>query len=127
MLTARRILLDASARRFRAKKIHMRVVAAIRWANARNSILQGQKQHAGHAAALQQADNNLRAVSLDWVEGISYPLYAIAANSDPIQELQSVTDAKAAHDLRTKDWHAGHWLAEDPSLTVLQHWITTQT
>ncbi|KAI4135237.1 MAG: hypothetical protein LQ347_000844 [Umbilicaria vellea] len=56
-----RVMLDASARRFQAQKIYLRAVAAVRWANARNAILQGQMAHSGNAAALQQADNNLRA------------------------------------------------------------------
>lgn len=57
-----RVLLDASARRFQAQKIYLRAVAAARWVNMRNGILQGQRRHAGHTAALQQADNALRAV-----------------------------------------------------------------
>lgn len=57
-----RVLLDASARRFQAQRIYLRNVAAARWVNMRNGILQGQRRHAGHTAALQQADNALRAV-----------------------------------------------------------------
>ena len=55
-------MLDASARRFRVQKIYLRAVAAMRWINTRRQILQGQKPHAGHTAALQQAENALRAV-----------------------------------------------------------------
>ena len=58
-----RVLLDASARRFRAQKIYLQVVAATRWVNSRNTILQGQRAHAGHLMALQQADTALRTVS----------------------------------------------------------------
>lgn len=60
-----RVMLDASARRFQAQKIYLRAVAAVRWANSRNAILQGQMPHSGNAVALQQADDNLRAVSFD--------------------------------------------------------------
>ena len=60
---AARILIDASARRFRAQKIYLRAVAAMRWVQARNQILQGQQPHAGHAAALQRVENALAAVS----------------------------------------------------------------
>lgn len=56
------ILLDASARRFRVQKIYLRAVAAVRWVNNHNSILRGQKPNASHTAALQQAENALRAV-----------------------------------------------------------------
>ena len=59
------VMLDASARRFQAQKIYLRAVAAVRWVNSRNTILQGQRPHAGNAAALRQADTNLRAVRLE--------------------------------------------------------------
>lgn len=62
-LLSLRILLDASARRFQAKKIYMRMVAAARWVNLRSGILQGQTRHAGHTAALRQADQALQQVS----------------------------------------------------------------
>lgn len=62
-LLSLRILLDASARRFQAKKIYMRMVAAARWVNMRSGILQGQTRHAGHTAALRQADQALQQVS----------------------------------------------------------------
>lgn len=57
-----RILLDASARRFQAQKIYLRAAAVIRWVNARNAILRGQKPTNGNAAAVQQLDRNLRLV-----------------------------------------------------------------
>lgn len=62
--SSKSILLDASARRFRVQKIYVRAVAAARWINARNQILQGQKPNASHVAALQLAENKLRAVGL---------------------------------------------------------------
>ncbi|MCJ1265731.1 hypothetical protein MMC22_005611 [Lobaria immixta] len=94
-----RVLLDASARRFQAQKIYLRAVAAARWVNMRNGILQGQRRHAGHMAALQQADNALRA------------------------ELATISDERIVSDLRTKDWQAAHWLQEDPPLASLLAWI----
>lgn len=57
-----RIIIDASARRFQAKKIYLRAVAAIRWSNTRNAILQGGPLHPGHRAQLQQVDIALRNV-----------------------------------------------------------------
>ncbi|MCJ1470823.1 hypothetical protein MMC07_009470 [Pseudocyphellaria aurata] len=94
-----RVLLDASARRFQAQKIYLQAVAAARWVNMRVGILQGQRRHAGHTAALQQADNALRA------------------------ELAAITNERIVNDLRTKDWQAGHWLQEDPSLQAILAWI----
>lgn len=62
LLTKLRIIIDASARRFQAKKIYLRAVAAIRWSNTRNAILQGEPLHQGRTAQLQQANNALRNV-----------------------------------------------------------------
>ena len=58
-----RILLDASVRRFQAKKIHLRALAAMRWVNGRYALLQGQKPHQSHTAALQRLDLALRTAS----------------------------------------------------------------
>nr|POF01254.1 hypothetical protein CFP56_21202 [Quercus suber] len=57
----RRILTDAAVRRFKAQKLYLQVTAALRWVNSRTAILQGQRPHAGHAPALQQIRNTLRA------------------------------------------------------------------
>ncbi|KAL8726306.1 MAG: hypothetical protein Q9181_006105 [Wetmoreana brouardii] len=46
-----RIIVDASARRFQAKKIYLRAVAAVRWSNARSALLQAGTPQ---AAQLQQ-------------------------------------------------------------------------
>ncbi|KAI4257336.1 MAG: hypothetical protein LQ352_001686 [Teloschistes flavicans] len=62
VLTKFRIIVDASARRFQARKIYLRAVAAVRWSNARSAILQG-TPHAAQATQLQQTSNNLRIVS----------------------------------------------------------------
>ncbi|MCJ1407243.1 hypothetical protein MMC19_001314 [Ptychographa xylographoides] len=97
-----RILVDASARRFRVQKIYLKAVAAMRWVSTRTAILRGQKPNANHRAALQQAENALRA------------------------ELASITDERIVNELRQKDWSAGHYLAEDPSLATLQSWIRSQ-
>jgi hypothetical protein len=56
------VLLDASARRFQAKKIHLRALAAMRWVNGRHAVLQGQNPHQGHTVALQRTDQALRTV-----------------------------------------------------------------
>jgi len=92
----RRIIADAAVRRFKAQKIYLRATAALRWINARNQVLQGQRPHAGHAATLQQIRNTL---SL---------------------ELAAITDARVDATLRQNDTAAGKWLAEDPSLVMIQ-------
>ena len=58
------IIMDAAARRHAAQKIYLRATAALRWVNSRNAVLRGQTAHAGHAPALNQIRNTLRAVSL---------------------------------------------------------------
>ena len=58
------VIVDGSARRFQAQKIYLRAMAAMKWVNRRNAILQGRKPTNGNIALLQQTDNTLRAVSL---------------------------------------------------------------
>lgn len=41
----------------------MRALAALRWINSRNTVLQGQSGHSGLTAQLQAVDNQLRTVS----------------------------------------------------------------
>ena len=62
IFTQYRVLLDASARRFQAKKIYLRAVAAIRWSNARNTISQSQASQQTKMAQYQQTTNALRSV-----------------------------------------------------------------
>ncbi|KAI4120462.1 MAG: hypothetical protein LQ338_007005 [Usnochroma carphineum] len=94
-----RIIIDASARRFQAKKIYLRAVAAVRWSNTRNAILQGEQPDQGHAAQLQQANSTLRT------------------------ELASITDARIINEFRTADTRAGYWLQDDPSRATILDWI----
>lgn len=121
-LLSLRILLDASARRFQAKKIYMRMVAAARWANMRSGILQGQKRCAGYTAALRQADQALHEVCdhtpvrSNWKKWAKFQFNAS-------QELATITDERIVNELRTKDWQAGHWLQEDPPLQTVLNWI----
>ncbi|KAL9585603.1 MAG: hypothetical protein Q9212_001425 [Teloschistes hypoglaucus] len=96
-----RIIIDASARRFQAKKIYLRAVAAVRWSNARNAILQG-TPHAAQATQLQQTNNSLRI------------------------ELAAVTDARIINDFRQADTQAGYWLVDDPLLATILNWIRSQ-
>ncbi|KAI4205224.1 MAG: hypothetical protein LQ350_000546 [Teloschistes chrysophthalmus] len=100
-LTKFRIIVDASARRFQAKKIYLRAVAAVRWSNARNAILQG-TPHAAQATQQQQTNNNLRI------------------------ELAAVTDARIINDFRQADTQAGYWLVDDPPLATILNWIRSQ-
>lgn len=109
-------MLDASARRFQAQRIFLRATAALRWVNSRDAILQGQKPHAGHAPALQAADNDLRAVSTP-------PQNARVEADARVKELSTITDDRVVDDLRTADYQAGHWLQEDPPLYTLLSWI----
>lgn len=95
-----RILLDASARRFQAQKIYLRAAAAIRWANTRNTILQGHRPSNGSLTALlQSVDRTLRT------------------------ELGQITDERIVTDFRRADTAAGHYLSEDPPLSSILSWI----
>ncbi|MCJ1445774.1 MAG: hypothetical protein MMC23_006279 [Stictis urceolatum] len=96
-----RILLDASARRFRAQRIYLRASAAVRWVNRRRQILNGQASSPSHAQALRQVDNTLRA------------------------EIATVTDARVYNELRARDQAAGHWLGEMTDLNTLLAYIRT--
>ncbi|KAL8641192.1 MAG: hypothetical protein Q9228_001973 [Teloschistes exilis] len=110
-----RIILDASARRFQAKKIYLRAVAAVRWSNARTAILQG-TPHAAQATQLQQTNNNLRIVS---AIAATVGLTSLTA----FKELAAVTDARIVNDFRQADTQAGYWLVDDPPLATILNWI----
>ena len=58
-----RVILDASARRFQAHRIYLRVAAARRWAINRQNILRGQQPGSQHAAQLKTVSNTFRQVS----------------------------------------------------------------
>ncbi|KAL8783094.1 MAG: hypothetical protein Q9213_004851 [Squamulea squamosa] len=94
-----RIILDASARRFQSKKIYLRAVAAVRWSNARNSILQSGRPLQQQTVSLQQVNTNLRT------------------------ELAAVTDARIFNEFRQTDSQAGYWLQDDPPLATILNWI----
>lgn len=61
--TSHRVITDASVRRFRCQRAYLRALAALRWVNGRNAILQGRTQLSGHTAQLQALDLQLRTVS----------------------------------------------------------------
>ncbi|KAL5366485.1 hypothetical protein BJX96DRAFT_35443 [Aspergillus floccosus] len=94
-----RVILDASARRFRAHRIYLRAAAARRWAIHRENILRGGRPGPQHTAQLKAVDNTLR------------------------QELSQFTDQYAVSDLRAADVRARHWLDDDPSLPTILGWI----
>ncbi|KAL2014232.1 hypothetical protein VTN00DRAFT_1757 [Thermoascus crustaceus] len=98
-----RIILDSSARRFQAHKIYLRIAAVRRWAINRAHVLRGQKPDACHAPRLQSANDLLR------------------------EELANVTDQYVVSDLRAADIRAGHWLDEDPSLSIILSYIRSQS
>jgi uncharacterized protein HemX len=56
------IIVDAAVRRFQCQRAYLRANAGLRWMNARQSILRGQKPDASHLGALQQIDATLRNV-----------------------------------------------------------------
>ncbi|KAE8382620.1 hypothetical protein BDV26DRAFT_305660 [Aspergillus bertholletiae] len=95
----RRVILDGSARRFRAHKIYLRAAAGRRWSINRQNILRGQRPDQRHAPQLKLIDDTFR------------------------QELAQVTDQHVVADLRAADMRAGHWLDDDPSLSVMLSWI----
>ncbi|KAL1964062.1 hypothetical protein VTN77DRAFT_7480 [Rasamsonia byssochlamydoides] len=97
----RRIIIDASARRFQAHKIYLRVAAVRRWQINRSNVLRGPKSD--DAARLREIDAILQS------------------------ELASITDQFVVSDLRAADARAGHWLDEDPTLDVVLNWIRSQT
>ena len=115
-----RVLIDASARRFQAKKIYLRALAAMRWVNGRYAVLQGQKPHQGHTAALQRLDLTLGTVSRI-VFGQEREL--LTRHS---QELAAVTNERVFNDLRRVDQQAGYYLQDDPSLQRILSSISSQ-
>ncbi|OCL10467.1 hypothetical protein AOQ84DRAFT_374888 [Glonium stellatum] len=98
----RSIILDACVRRFQCQKAYLRTHAALRWINSRNSILRGQKAHAGHFAQLQEVDNKLQ------------------------MELAGITDEHIEYTLRSQDIEEGRWLVEDPTLATIQQILASR-
>ncbi|EEH04843.1 conserved hypothetical protein [Histoplasma capsulatum var. duboisii H88] len=97
-----RVIVDASARRFQAHKIYLRMAAASRWVLRRNQILQGQKMSAQHVSGLRSASEALHT------------------------ELVAITDSVVVNDLRSADVRAGYWLVDDPPLSTILNWIRSQ-
>ncbi|KAK2749316.1 hypothetical protein FQN55_003642 [Onygenales sp. PD_40] len=97
-----RVILDASARRFQAHKIYLRMAAARRWVMNRAQVLQGQKPGARHADSLHAVSEALRS------------------------DLAGVTDNHVVNDLRSADVRASHWLNDDPPLSTILNWIRSQ-
>ncbi|KAB8226563.1 hypothetical protein BDV33DRAFT_197558 [Aspergillus novoparasiticus] len=95
----KRTILDASARRFQAHRIYLRVAVARRWVIARQDILRGARPGVQHTASLNAVSNTFR------------------------QEMARVTDQYAVDDLRAADTRAGYWTEEDPSLSEILDWI----
>lgn len=112
-----RIILDASARRFQSKKIYLRAVAAVRWSNARNAILQSGKPLQQQAVLLQQATANLHTVGADFA---CVPTVADVVLS---KELAAVTDTRIFNEFWQTDAEAGYWLQEDPPLATILDWL----
>lgn len=113
-----RVLIDASARRFKTHKIFLRAAAAMRWMSRRNQILQGQKPNQGHDQALQQARNTL--------ELVGYQSYLRVRKKGELtveQELNAITNQRVFHELSAKDVAAGHWTAEMPDLNILRAYV----
>lgn len=89
-----RVMLDASARRFQAYKIHLRAMAAMRWMQRWNQAAGGQPTI---KPAIQRAsDQQFR------------------------QEFINVTDQRVFSQLRNNDTAKGSWVVEDPTLQRIQ-------
>ncbi|PGH06563.1 hypothetical protein AJ79_06502 [Helicocarpus griseus UAMH5409] len=97
-----RVIVDASARRFQAHKIYLKMAAASRWVTNRAQVLQGQKMSAQHVAGLRAVSQTLHS------------------------EVAAITDSSVVDNLRTADINAGYWLGDDPSLSTILNWIRTQ-
>ncbi|KAB8274615.1 hypothetical protein BDV30DRAFT_248420 [Aspergillus minisclerotigenes] len=95
----KRTILDASARRFQAHRIYLRVAVARRCVIARQDILRGARPGIQHTASLNAV-------------GITFR-----------QEMARVTDQYTVDDLRAADTRAGYWTEEDPSLPEILDWI----
>ncbi|KAE8168369.1 hypothetical protein BDV40DRAFT_294910 [Aspergillus tamarii] len=95
----KRTILDASARRFQAHRIYLRVAVATRCALARQNILREGRPGMERTASLEAVGNTFR------------------------QEMARVTDQYVVDDLRTADTRAGYWTEEDPSLSEVLDWI----
>ncbi|KAE8152655.1 hypothetical protein BDV25DRAFT_150533 [Aspergillus avenaceus] len=98
-LELQRVILDGSARRFRAHKLYLRAAAGRRWSINRQNILRGQRPGPQHATHLKTVDDTF------------------------VQELAQITDQHVVADLRAADVRAGHWLNDDPALPVILNWI----
>ncbi|KAK2733061.1 hypothetical protein FQN57_002322 [Myotisia sp. PD_48] len=98
-----RIIVDASARRFQAHRIYLKIAAARRWALNRTQILKNQKPSQRRTDALAALETTLR------------------------DELSSVTDNYVMRDLLSADVRAGYWLTEDPTLSTILNWIRSQS
>ncbi|TID26866.1 hypothetical protein E2P81_ATG01329 [Venturia nashicola] len=97
------VIIDASVRRFQCQRCYLRAVAGLRWMHGRNTILGGQRPHAGNAAQLQAIDIALRT------------------------EVAAVTDEQVEYSLRAQDTAQGKWLDEDPSLSLIRQRIRRAT
>ncbi|KAI4275909.1 MAG: hypothetical protein L6R38_005783 [Xanthoria sp. 2 TBL-2021] len=113
------IIVDASARRFQSKKIYLRAVAAVRWSNARNSILQSGKPLQQQAVLLQQANADLHTVGAD------LPCVPTVTDGVLSKELAAVTDIRIYNEFQQTDSEAGYWLQEDPPLATILDWMRT--
>jgi len=89
----RHVIVDASARRFQAHKLYLRVAAARRWAIHRSTVLRAPR--ADDASRLREGDIMLQ------------------------HELMEVTDHYVFSDLQSADMRAGYWLDEDPALSTI--------
>ncbi|KAI9671895.1 MAG: hypothetical protein M1817_003440 [Caeruleum heppii] len=96
-----RIILDATARRFRAQKICLRATAAQRWTARRNNLLRGHVPHAVNMGQLEALDQTLRS------------------------DLAAITDQRVFLDLENEDIRAGRWLDEDPDVAAVVMWANS--
>lgn len=130
-----RVIIDASARRFQAHKLYLRVAAARRWAIHRYNVLHSPR--ANDAARLNEIDRMLQQVRrYRTLNVLSFPLSpSLLRRSETTEanyelsiffkELSEVTDQHVFSDLQSADMRAGYWLNEDPPLSTILGFVGT--
>ncbi|PGH32573.1 hypothetical protein GX50_04607 [[Emmonsia] crescens] len=98
-----RIIVDASARRFQAHKIYLKMAAASRWVFHQAEAFKAPKTESQFANAL------------------------LAAREALHSELTGITDNFVVNDLLSADMRAGYWLGDDPPLSTILSWICLQS
>ncbi|KKZ62562.1 hypothetical protein EMCG_02969 [[Emmonsia] crescens] len=120
-----RVIVDASARRFQAHKIYLKMAAASRWVFHQVEAFKAPKTKSQFANALHAAREALHSVRFSPVS--RSPILTRAqprTDGDYLhQELTGITDNFVINDLLSADIRAGYWLGDDPPLSTILSWI----